>query len=433
MIFPFACGAALFRSLRDLLRRHSRRVVIPLVLIALLGGAAGGYAYAFRQWQVVQEANKERRLDDAKWPLEVCLFVWPRNVKVRILAARAARLNGDFATAEAHLNRCLKLEKDNDAVEVEFLLMRVQRGQVEEVAPLLMICVQDHHPETPLILRTLAGAYMHNVRYARALIYLDRWIQEDPECAEAYEWRGWVLERMNKAQEGVQNYRMSVELAPERTQARFRLAEMLLERNDPEGALEHLQWLLERFPERTDVRARLGYCRYLQGRLDEAKTLLEAALPELPEDQQVLIHLGRVHMQQNHPAQAEPLARRALAMDGTNTEARFLLSQALRRQGRVQEAEKELAQHNADREMLRQTSQLLLEEAERPSSTADDLFKIASVFLRSGQDRLALYWLDRALQRDPQHQPSRRALAEYYEKKGEPAKAEVHRRQFKKE
>ena len=264
------------------------------------------------------------------------------------------------------------------------------------------------------------------------LFYLDRWIEEEPESAEAYQWRGWVYERMNSSERATQDYQRSVELGPERDAARLRLAEILLEKSDPQSAIEHLQRLRQQFPDRPDIAARLGYCRYLQGRLDEARELLESAVPELPNDQSALIHLAKVDLQENRPAKAEVLGDGVLNLDSTNTEARFTLATSLRRQGRLRESEKELAQHKEDQQMLRQTSRLLLEEAERPGGNANDLFKIASVFLRSGQDRLALYWLDQALKLEPDHQPTHRALAEYYEKKGEVAKAAVHRRQFKK-
>src|SRR5690348_12187014 len=111
-------------------RRRPRTTAVVAGLVALAATAGGFYAYALRQWDVAQAAVKDNRPDDAQRGLDLCLLVWPRSVPVHVLAARAARLRGDFETADTHLNRCLKLEHGaTEAVQVELELMRVQRGE----------------------------------------------------------------------------------------------------------------------------------------------------------------------------------------------------------------------------------------------------------------------------------------------------------------
>jgi Tfp pilus assembly protein PilF len=48
-----------------------------------------------------------------------------------------------------------------------------------------------------------------------------------------------------------------------------------------------------------------------------------------------------------------------------------------------------------------------------------------------GQERQALHWLNQALQLDPDHQPTHRALAEYFEKAGDAEEAAAHRRRLR--
>jgi tetratricopeptide (TPR) repeat protein len=410
-------------------RTRLRTAVVLLVLLALAGTAVGVPVYAHHQWTAAQLAVKQSRLDEARRRLRICLFFWPRSVEVNVLAARAARLGGDFETAESYLNHCLKLQKDKtQAVELELLLMRVQRGEVDEVAPILWRCVETENPETPLILRTLSGAYMYNLRFDRAYPCLTRWIEEAPDEADAYYWRGSILERMNNFDKAIEDYREAVLLDPNHVWARLKLAELYLDKSNPEAAAPHLELLHEQHPDHPHAMARLGQCRYLQGRLKEARGLLEAAVELLPNDPALLVHLAKLELQEKHPDKAEKWLRRVLTIDPTDTEARYSLAKALGLQGRQREAKDAMAQYEKDRELLKRAAQALQTGTDRPTSTTADLFDIGSIFLRSGQDRLGRFWLERALQRDPFHQPSRQALADYYEKIGDRDEAEKHRR-----
>jgi tetratricopeptide (TPR) repeat protein len=380
--------------------------------------------YAHHKWRSAQTAVKEGRLDEARRSLRVCLFFWPNSVEVNVLAARAARLGGDFDGAESYLNRCPKTA----AVEVEYLLMRVQRGEVDEVAPVLWRCVEDKNPESVLILRTLSAAYIHNLRFDRAFPCLERWIKEAPFDAEAYYWRASVRERMSNFDDALLDYRTAVEVDPDHSWARLKYAELYLDKSNPEAAAPHLELLHEQFPDRAQVTARLGQCRYLQGRLAEARQLLEPAVERLPNDPALLVCLAKLELQEKHPKKAEEWLRRVLKIDPTDIEARYQLVKALGLQGRDREAKEALVEFEKDRLLLKRASELLTKGTDRSSSTADELYDIGSVFLRSGQLRLAEYWLIRALERDPNHLPAHKAVAELYEKKGEPDKADAHRR-----
>jgi hypothetical protein len=54
--------------------------------------------------------------------------------------------------------------------------------------------------------------------------------------------------------------------------------------------------------------------------------------------------------------------------------------------------------------------------------------ELGILFLRLGQDNQGLHWLLQvALKRDERYAPARKALVEYYEKKGDKAAADVHR------
>jgi Tfp pilus assembly protein PilF len=417
-------------SLRTPLRRRPKAAALVVLLLVLAAGV-GLYVYVLHQWHAAQAAVKDGRPADAKRGLDVALRVWPDNVEVHLLAARAARLSGDFESAESHLNRCIKLAHGpTDAIRLEFLLMRAQTGEVDEVAPALFDAIDHKHAESALIFETIARAYMQELRYGPAYQCLTHWIDVDPNAVRAYHWRGWVAERLNNAKAATADYNRALELDPDLTQVRLRVAEMLLEDKLPAEAAVHLDRLRKQFPNRSDVAARLGQCRYLQGRSAEARELLESAAKEMPDDASRLLYLAKLDIADGRGAEAEANLRRALKADPGDTELEQELVPALRLQGRDDEAAEAQRRYDEHKVVLERANKLLKEEAEQQGTDPDRAYTIAVELLKIGHDRLGLYWLDKALQRDPNHQPTHRALADYFERKGEPDKAAAHRRRL---
>jgi tetratricopeptide (TPR) repeat protein len=421
----------MLRRLKTLFARHPRAVLflLALVLVACTGG--GLYAHALAEWQAAQSALEDEQAAEARRHLKVCLGVWPRSASVHLLAARAARLGGEFAEAEAQLNQCLKLRKDATAdAELEFLLLRVQMGEADAVAPTLWQCVEQHHPQTPLILETLAQAYIHRVQYGPALTCLERCIQEAPERGRAHHWRGYVCERLGDRPEALRDYQRAVELEPDYIPARMHLGELYLQLSLPEEALPHLEYLQARLPGRADVRARLGHCRHLQGEEKEARRLLELSVLERPDDLSLLILLGQLDNQEEHFARAEHWLRHALEIDPTDPEAQHQLARSLQGLNRPEEAEAVEEQRRRGMARLKRFNELLREATRRRLTNPDDLSEIGRTFLEVHQERIGLDWLHQALEQDSSHQATHRALAEYFDKKGDKAQAEIHRRRL---
>jgi tetratricopeptide (TPR) repeat protein len=419
----------MFRSLGRVVRTHPLLTVLVLLFLLVIGAAAGFYCYALMELDDARADVREGRPAEALRRLDVCLFVWPRSTEVHLLAARAARLSGDFNGADRHLKQCMRLANGaTEATQLEYLLMRAQTGEEDEVAPALFARVENKHPESLFFLETLAGAYMRHLRFGPAYFCLSRWIKEAPDTAKPYHWRGWVLERLNNNKEAMEDYERALELQPDLAAVRLRVVEILLEQHRPREALPHLKRLRRELPDRADILARMGECRFLQGRAKEARALLEAAVKKLPEDRPLLVHLAKLELQEGRPARAEQWARRAVKVDPADAEARFNLASSLRLQGRKQEAADALAEYKRYQKVQEQANRLLREEAKHPTSDPGAPSQIGILLLRLGQERPALHWLNQALLRDPNHRPTLRALADHYEQKGDRENAAAYRR-----
>jgi tetratricopeptide (TPR) repeat protein len=401
---------------------------VLLLLLVLLGGVLAGSWYAQHQWHEAQTALAVDRPREARDRLAFCLFVWPRSLEAHRLAARAARMSGDVAAAEAHLNQCIKLHGGaTESVQLEFLLLRVQTGEVDEVSPLLIDLIEKGHPESPIILDTLARAYMHLLRYKPAFACLTRWIEIQPEAARAYQWRGWVLERLNRAKAAAQDYERALELDPDLMLVRLRVAEMLLEDKRVPEAVPHLERLYRQAPDNSEVQARLGTCRFYQNQTQEARRLMEAALPQLPRDAPLLISLAKLDFQEGRATDAEQRLRQAIQIDPSEYEALYTLVSVLQSQGRAKESAGILKEYQQRKERVDRANKLLQEIGDNPTAGPAEFAEIGDLLMSTGREHLGVYWLQQALERDPAHRPAHLLLADYYEKKGDHAKAESHR------
>ena len=414
--------------------RHPLLTLFATFLLAA-GVGMGVRQYALHQWRAAQAALKEDRPADARDRLRFCLRVWPRSPDVHLLAGRAARMIGDLSTAEAHLNRCIELEEGaSDEVRLEFLLMRVQTGELDgphSPTAALFDAVQKGHPETSLILDTIARAYINRLRYKPAYDCLNLWVQLQPDAPRPYQLRGLVRERLNNHKGAMEDYLRALELDPELLPVRLRVAEMLLEDKQAPEALPHLERLVRQAPDDPRVQARMGMCRYLQGRAEEARQLMEGAVVHLPTDPALLVALANLDLLEGRAMEAEKRLRAVLATDPSDTETLFVLASALRFQNRTEEATAVLADYERRRVIIDRINDLLKDKADSPTATANDYAEIGRLFFEINRDKFGAYWSERALEKDGGNQTAHRALADHYERKGDAATAAAHRRNLR--
>ena len=403
-----------------------RRLGLFLCLVFLGVGAA--YGWFLLEWRWALEDLRAARPREARQKLLRCEWLWPRNAELHRMLARSAWLARDFSAAELHLQTSQKLMGGaTDRLQLEYLLLRVMAGEADEAAVALGTYLTNGDAESPVILETLAGAYIRDLRYGPAYQVLDRWQELQPDNARPYHWRGWVLERMNQPKSAMEDYLRALELDPELSIPRLRVAEMLLEDKQPENSLRHLERLRSQKPDDPVVMARLGQCRYLEGKADEARELLEKARLSLPKDGPLLLHLAKLDVESGQADAAILLLTQLLDRDPNDTEARFQLVVAQRLAGQPQEAEKTLAEYERQNKLLRDSNQLLQEEAQHPSTDADSVARIGIMLLELNQQPQGLYWLEKALERDPRSQSAHRALMLHYDARGNTGLAAQHR------
>jgi tetratricopeptide (TPR) repeat protein len=395
------------------------------------GGLLAREGWGYWQERAARRELADEHFDEAQRHIDLALRVRDGWTSTHLLAARIARHQGAYSRAEQHLSRCGQRDRLSEAVQLEWLLLRCQRGDVDELAPALLASVDRGHPESAVILEALAAVFMRQTRYHEALRCLDRWVELDPDCVHALDWRGWVSNQLDQRAQAITDYERALELQPGRSAVRLRLAEIFVASSRHAEAVPHLEQLRQEQPDNPDVAADLASCLIVQSRTDEARALLDPVLAAHPDHLDALVQRGKVEMEDGNFAEAERWLRQALRRSPRDADARYALYLALQAQGgREGEARDELERWKQDRKARDRLIRLLRMELERKPNDPDLAAEAGELFLGQGEDQKGLFWLHRALAFDPRHAASHRALAAYYERTGHPDRAAEHRRQL---
>ena len=410
-----------------------RRRWLWLVMAAAGLVVAGGLAalgWAAREERSARQALAEDHLDEAQRHIGRSLLV-RRWESTNVLAARIARLRGNYSEAERALDRCGHGTEMSESVQLEWLLLRCQRGAVDELAPALRALVDRDHTASAAILEALAAVYMRQTRYHEALDCLDRWVERAPDSIRARHWRGWVHNQIDHRAGAIRDYERLLELQPNRADVRQHLAEILVDSSRPGDALPHLEKLYEGQPDNPDVVVPLARCRMLQGRTREARDLFDSVLGVYPHHFEALLHCGNLELNAGRFSAAERWLRQAVAQKPFSAEAHYALYRCLQsRPNRQEEAGKQRATWERVAATQARLRRLLRTELAANPNNPKLAREAGELLLEIGEEQRGLFWLDRALRLQPGHAATLRALIAYYQRTNNPDKVAHYRLQL---
>jgi tetratricopeptide (TPR) repeat protein len=416
---------------RCLLRRPGRLLAVLALAVCIGLGSLVPIYYlrAEAHFRAAEKALEKYRFREAREHLAHCLEVWPKNVEVRLLAARLARQTREFDQADEHLKACRLLQGGTDErVALEQVLVRAQRGETEAVFAHCRSLIEREHPASPLILEALAQGYLRSYRLREAEHCLDLWLSRQPENPQALFIRAWVHEHWDRTEDAVETYRRTLQANPEHDEARLHLVRALLDTGMGAEAGSHLETLARRLPDHPAVLVYRGRSRFLEGDVEAADRLLEQAVTRFPRFAEGHAALGNLAYQKGQLARAEEALRRAVALAPGDYPNRHQLYQTLVSQGKQKEADAELVRVNrckADLEALRQIISKRLPQAPHDPSLH---YELGMIFLRGAEWDQALHWFRKALEHDPGHKQTHAAMAGYHRRLGNVGRASHHRR-----
>lgn len=409
-----------------MIARSRRWILLGLGLILVCGSLLAWYFWPDPHLAAAEEANARHDYETAYTHLQECLRRHPRDAHILFLAARTARRAGRYEQAEKHLRACQRLQGETKAIILERALMRAQRGDAE-VESYLQKQVAAGGPDVLLIWEVLIQFYLDSYQLFKARDCLDLYLERRPDDVPALLGRGYIWERLFHYPEALRDYRRAVQIEPDNERVRLRLAETLAITGPPEEAAEQFEWLRQRRPDNLSIQLGLARCRRQMGRTEEARQLLDALATEHPQHPGVLTERGRLALEAGDTQRAADWLRQAVTLAPTDREALYNLSRCLQQMGRDAEARDYQARFQRADADLKRLSQLTKEVLRQPH---DPCLRCEAgiLFLRNGEEQEGVRWLNLALREDPHFGPAHQALADYYQRSGQPELAARHRR-----
>jgi tetratricopeptide (TPR) repeat protein len=229
------------------------------------------------------------------------------------------------------------------------------------------------------------------------------------------------------------DFEQVVERVPTHVYARLRVVEASLQGGEVADLLtagEHLRIVLATDPTSAEARTYLARLHILQEDYAAARRVLDEVLHDHPAYAPALLERMLVARGDGAYEQAAQHSRRLLALDPHQRTALYFLWMDAARTG--EPSAESLLQRFRDQEKAAQRLDWLKMQM-TGHAVCDNRFDPALrheagvITLRLGRRQEALAWFERALIENPNHKATHQALADYYERGGQPAVARRHR------
>jgi predicted Zn-dependent protease len=226
--------------------------------------------------------------------------------------------------------------------------------------------------------------------------------------------------------EALADARHLLALEPDDANAKLRVAQLCFGAGEFDEAETLCAECLDQEPRWRRARKLRAELWLARGRPEKAAAILDDLLRERGDDFGLMLARAAVHLDMREPERAIPLLEKIVQQDKSRQRTgRHQLALAYEQAGRHADAQRVM------REMHQlQESEVLRDALSSRPDDPDVQVRAARAWLAgSGPEvRRGLELLGRLLERHPDHAGAHRALAEYYERAGQPQRAAEHRR-----
>lgn len=416
--------------------RRTRRNVLLLCLAALLTVAA---LYGGRLRDEADLAGARAAVAARDWPRAETLLrarlaaagTRAGDAERHFLLGRVCRRQRRFAEAEAAFAAASRAGWPVEQVERQRTLARAQQGEVRVVEAEIVQSMADAEDDAYAedCYEALAEGFVSAYRMADARKCLGFWAQWRADDALPAYWNGVVEERYQKPVQALEQYLRALELDPSFHRARLAAARLELDTGRLEDARRHFDECLGERPDEPETVMGLADCLVRLGDLPGARQrYLDALGTDLTPAQaaSALTELGQLALGEGNVKRAGMLLEEAVAVDPRGTRARLTYATVLARVGDREGAERERAEAERMAALQRRLAEITHDLLGTPDD-ADGRAEAGAIFLDQGFEREGLEWLSSALEVDPAHGPSHRVLADWYDARGDRARAADHR------
>ncbi len=410
------------------IRRFLRPLaVVLLVLLITLGvvraGIEGVAAYQVRE---ADRALEHQNYKVARTHLEEALKMRPNSPTLHLRLGRVCRQQGMLLDAEAHLKALRRLEGQTEAYQLEILMLQAEGGNLDEVYNKLYVYVKENRPEQGLVLESLVISLLNRELYRSAGSYAMQWIAKDPDNVQALYYLGVTKLNNGAAEDAVELLRRALRRDESRDNVRTALGMALIDINSFDDGAKQLEISLEHQPKDAFTTVGLAKCYMGKGQVQKAADLLDRALNDNPKSASLLTERGKIALIMGQPKEAYVWLSKALEIEPKNALALYQMEVCLSDLGRTQDAARMREARVATEKAMMRVEEIISREL--PAHTTPALLHELGVLLvANGREDNGMVWLYKALEQDPQYQPTLMYLAEHFEGKGDMQRAREFR------
>lgn len=398
--------------------RPARRVWWLLVFLLVLVNTIAWQRQPIAAW-LGQMAMSRASLDDVEAALGYAALaqrISRQAPEIELARARLERREGDMAAFRRHLQRARHLGIAPERAEREQLLAQAQSGQMRVAGPKLVELLETAGGDEAEICEAYAKGYMRMRDFSSALALLGAWADDFPNDARPHAWIGQIHAELRATEQAERAFRKALDRDPANPSAAFGLGQMLLDLKRSAEAIPFFRIATDDPNIGAAAAAGLAQCLRAQSRRDQAVQVLHESLQRFPDDEQLLVEQAQMLVEQGNYAEAEKGLQTLIGAGSRRREVRYVYATALRGLGRSDEAAKHFEYATEAAERTAVANRRIADVADDPDN-AQLRYEIGAAHLRYGNLEDGLMWLQSALEIDPKHRPTHRALADYYERK----------------
>jgi tetratricopeptide (TPR) repeat protein len=359
--------------------------------------------------------------------LRTCRKWSPDDGEVHFFLARVWRHKSQYDEMSNELEEAARLGFPAARLERERRLAIAQTARVHDVAQYLSGMLTAPGDDGPEICAAYVNGYCLSLDFTAANRLLDAWTADYPDDPEPHLRRGDLWYALIEWQAAVEAYRACLARDPSRAKARLSLARCLIKMNEPAEAEVHFRELLKASPDNVECWLGLGMCLLSLGRSDDARAALAHAAELAPDNFEVRQRLGELELQDGRPEQALEWIRPLAEKWPDDSALATLMAQALQEMGDAAGAKKFWEAVRQGEAASSRLDGLITDVRKRPTDLALRC-EIGEMLIRYRSREDGVSWLSSVLQYDPGNRAAHRALAEYFQKKGDARLADEHRR-----
>jgi cytochrome c-type biogenesis protein CcmH/NrfG len=361
-------------------------ILLPRAFLVLFAQAPPSKQTDIEQHQQqAQQYLREQRPDLAIPELQALVALDPKNVDAQGNLGVLLFFRRDYAEAAPHLRTALKLQPDLWKLQALLGLAeeqlhddRASRDDLEAAFPHL---TEEKFKEQ--VGRTLIDAYTATGDLEKAatvvsallvlqptdtsLLYTSYQLYSDladkamltlaltaPNSAQMHQVMARELARHGDEAPAIANYREAIKLDPKLPGVRFELGSLLYNSTDEKLKLEaepEFKAALAENPNDEKSQLMLGMIAARRGDTKTAYDYYMRALQLQPDDQDAALELAKILVTMNQDDKAQQLLEHAIQIDPSNSVAHYRLGTLYRRQGKTEEANKEIAEYKKYKDM----------------------------------------------------------------------------------